>query len=276
MIKNIYDYDISGLKLPTSCPCCGGDLEVQENGMVKCINPNCRQKLSHKVFSFLISMGIKGAGKSFVADAVQDITDLPDFISRIIKSDEDAVKWAGGINGSKVATRVRKNLKRSITISKFLACFDIEGIGEGQIDKVLKAIPEADLAFFLHPGSASQFICRGVGTEIAEKMYKGLLECSAEIEACLPYFNVAANAPEEKPTEGKLLGLSFCFTGSMTYKRSDLEKMVTENGGTISAVNKNLSYLVQQDPNSTSSKSEKARKLGTKIISPEEFLNMLK
>ena len=245
--------------------------------MVKCINPNCRQKLSHKVFSFLISMGIKGAGKSFVADAVQDIKDLPDFIGRIVKSDEYAVKWAGGINGSKVATRVRKNLKKSITISKFLACFDIEGIGEGQIDKVLKSIPEADLTFFLHPGSASQFICRGVGKEIAEKMYKGLLERSAEIEACLPYFNVAANAPEEKPSEDKLLGLSFCFTGKAEAigSRQDCEKLVTSLGGTISSVKKGLSYLVTDDTESGSSKNKKAKELGIKTITSFELKKLI-
>jgi DNA ligase (NAD+) len=61
----------------------------------------------------------------------------------------------------------------------------------------------------------------------------------------------------------------------MAYKRSELEKMVVDNGGTISSVNKTLTYLVQADPNSTSSKSEKAKKFGTKIISPETFLEML-
>jgi DNA ligase (NAD+) len=51
--------------------------------------------------------------------------------------------------------------------------------------------------------------------------------------------------------------------------------MVVDNGGTISSVNKTLTYLVQADPNSTSSKSEKAKKFGTAIISPEAFLEML-
>jgi DNA ligase (NAD+) len=51
--------------------------------------------------------------------------------------------------------------------------------------------------------------------------------------------------------------------------------MVVDNGGTVSSVNKTLTYLVQADPNSTSSKSEKAKKFGTTIISPEAFLEML-
>ena len=66
------------------------------------------------------------------------------------------------------------------------------------------------------------------------------------------------------------------FTGAMDYKRSDLEKMVTDNGGAVSSVKKGLTFLVQADPSSKSSKSVKAKSLGIAIISPEEFLEMVK
>jgi NAD-dependent DNA ligase len=49
MIKNIYNYDLEKLNLPDSCPVCGGDLEVLENGMIRCINKNCEQKVAHKI-----------------------------------------------------------------------------------------------------------------------------------------------------------------------------------------------------------------------------------
>jgi DNA ligase (NAD+) len=167
-------------------------------------------------------------------------------------------------------------LKKEISISTFISCFDIEAVGEGQIDKVLTAIPKADLNFFLHPGSSKQFICEGISDILADKIYYGMVENVEEIEKCMSFFNVKSNESKEEKVEGKLSGLSFCFTGAMSIKRSDLEKMVVENGGEVKAVSKGLSFLVQQDPNSTSTKSEKAKKLGTKIISPEEFLNMLK
>lgn len=66
------------------------------------------------------------------------------------------------------------------------------------------------------------------------------------------------------------------FTGAMDYKRSDLEKMVVDNGGAVSSVKKGLTFLVQADPSSTSSKSVKAKSLGISIITPEEFLEMVK
>jgi len=60
-------------------------------------------------------------------------------------------------------------------------------------------------------------------------------------------------------------------------KRKDLEVMAVNAGFTLgSSVNNNLTYLAQADPNSNSSKSVKARTLGVKIISEEEFMVMLK
>jgi DNA ligase (NAD+) len=76
---------------------------------------------------------------------------------------------------------------------------------------------------------------------------------------------------------GSLTGNSICFTGSMKTKRPVLEKMAAEAGGEIkSSVGKGLTYLVIADPNSTSSKAVAARKLGTKLISEEEFLELVK
>jgi DNA ligase (NAD+) len=75
--------------------------------------------------------------------------------------------------------------------------------------------------------------------------------------------------------KGGLTGKSFCFTGSMTRKRGDLEGMVTAAGGVVKgSVGKGLTYLVIADPNSTSSKAVAARKNGTTCISEEEFVEM--
>ena len=77
--------------------------------------------------------------------------------------------------------------------------------------------------------------------------------------------------------DGVLSGKSVCFTGSMANKRPVLEKMVQDAGGdNKSSVGKGLSYLVIADTNSTSSKAVAARKYGTKLISEDEFLDLVK
>jgi DNA ligase (NAD+) len=85
------------------------------------------------------------------------------------------------------------------------------------------------------------------------------------------------NEHKEIHTGGNLSGLTFLFTGTLpTLKRSAAEQMVEENGGSIvSGVSAKLNYLVVGDD--AGSKLEKAKKLNTvKIITEEEFLNMLK
>ena len=55
--------------------------------------------------------------------------------------------------------------------------------------------------------------------------------------------------------------------------RKEYEKLVDKHGGTLlSGVTKELNYLVMADPNSGSSKAEKARKYGTECIDEAQFL----
>lgn len=80
----------------------------------------------------------------------------------------------------------------------------------------------------------------------------------------------------EKPREGaRLAGKSFVLTGKMEHPRSYYEDAIQKAGGTVQpAVSAKTDFLVIADVTSTSSKAQKARKLGTKLVSPEEVLSM--
>ena len=74
-----------------------------------------------------------------------------------------------------------------------------------------------------------------------------------------------------------MVGMSFCFTGKMEKPRKELENMAEAAGATIKdSVTQGLTYLVMADPNSGSSKAQKAAKYGTKCISEQAFLEMIK
>jgi DNA ligase (NAD+) len=75
---------------------------------------------------------------------------------------------------------------------------------------------------------------------------------------------------------GCLSGLSFCFTGALSKPRKEFEDLVEKHGGSLlSGVTKDLKYLVMSDPNSGSSKAEKARKYGTKCIDEADFFKVV-
>jgi DNA ligase (NAD+) len=89
-----------------------------------------------------------------------------------------------------------------------------------------------------------------------------------------PRYNEPVEVIVEKTGAEKLVG-TFLFTGTLSKKRSEWEKIVVENGGKIaSSVSKNLNYLVVGDGGG--SKQDKAEALGTvKIIDETTFLAML-
>lgn len=69
---------------------------------------------------------------------------------------------------------------------------------------------------------------------------------------------------------------SVCFTGACPdMTRAELTEKAEEKFEVKSSVTKDLDILVCADPNSGSSKLEKAKKNGTKVISYGEFLEML-
>ena len=81
---------------------------------------------------------------------------------------------------------------------------------------------------------------------------------------------------KEAASGGSLAGLSFCFTGELSIKRSQAEQLVKERGGTTkSSVVKGLSYLVTNDTSSGSSKNKKAAQLGIPVIDEAAFNKLL-
>ncbi|MFX0019715.1 MAG: BRCT domain-containing protein, partial [Candidatus Hermodarchaeota archaeon] len=77
---------------------------------------------------------------------------------------------------------------------------------------------------------------------------------------------------------GQLNGKSFCFTGALKSMTRDQAKTLLEEKGAIfkNSVVKNLDYLITNDPHSGSEKNLKAKEYGIKIITEEQFLNILK
>ena len=77
-------------------------------------------------------------------------------------------------------------------------------------------------------------------------------------------------------TDGSLKGKSFLVTGKLNgISRAEVKSLIEDNSGTtVSSVSNKLNYLIAgQKP--TKRKVENAKKLKIKIISQDEFLQML-
>ena len=76
----------------------------------------------------------------------------------------------------------------------------------------------------------------------------------------------------------KLNGLTFVITGSINNfnNRDEMIEFIENNGGkVVSSISNKVNYLINNDINSTSTKNKKANELNIKIISEEEFMNMV-
>ncbi len=73
-----------------------------------------------------------------------------------------------------------------------------------------------------------------------------------------------------------LEGKKFCITGTLSLKRSELQKIVKENGGIVqTGVNNETDFLITNDTESTSSKFKKAQSLNKPIINEDKFFKMI-
>jgi DNA ligase (NAD+) len=110
----------------------------------------------------------------------------------------------------------------------------------------------------------------GFDTKTAEKIANGYPEYQSFLSSIRNHVKFTDYVP---PVEGALTGSTIVFTG---FRSSDMEKQIIAAGGKMgSSVSKNTTYLVTNDPHSTSGKSQKARDLGVKVISPKEMQELL-
>ena len=277
------DYITKNLKLPTVCPCCGGDLTVTQSGFVECQNITCRNKVKHMFAEFFTKLEIEGAGEGFIEALANS-----DFktIREVITADRSEFRCIiSSVNGLKIHDNMMAALAKPMTLAKFVSLFDLRGFGEKKfldLDQLepFKGVyedPEAVLAGVTMDALKKHHPASMVSEDVIQKFaFEFALKREDMINCLKTGLIKLAPAEVKEVKDGKLSGKSFCFTGAMDYKRSDLEKMVTDNGGAVSSVKKGLTFLVQADPSSKSSKSVKAKSLGIAIISPEEFLEMVK
>lgn len=277
------NYITKNLKLPTVCPCCGGDLTVTQSGFVECQNITCLNKVKHMFAEFFSKLEIEGAGEGFIETlSKSDFKTIKDVVTADRTEFQNIIS---SVNGLKIHDNMMAALAKPMTLAKFVSLFDLRGFGEKKfldLDQLepFKGVyeePEAVLAGVTMDALKKYHPASMVSEDVIQKFaFEFALKREDMINCLKTGLFKLAPAEVKEVKDGKLTGKSFCFTGAMDYKRSDLEKMVVDNGGTVSSVKKGLTFLVQADPSSTSSKSVKAKSLGISIISPEEFLEMVK
>jgi len=257
--------DAAAIPIPGRCTC-GVEL-VDEGTRLYCPNPKCPKKSFHRLEKWLGVLDIRDfgsviLGKLFAAGRVREIADLYTLqVSELAVYDR---------MGEVLAAKILRNLraKNEVSLSTFVAGFDIEGIGELIAEKAVAA--GFDSLEKLRSASVEALDeVEGFAEITAKALLDGLAALAQEMDRLLASGAVSIEPPK---SAGPLSGASFCFTGELAMKRSEAEALVRSLGGTVkTSVTKDLSYLVTNDRGSGSEKNRKALEYGVAVIDEAAF-----
>ena len=270
------------IEFPKECNSCGTPLE-DSGSRLYCPNKDCKKRILHRIFKWIECIDIRDFGEALVNALFNDgvIKSVSDIYSLTVEklvpyfvNEESQEKVNKGEKVSLGAQKVFNSIQshRSVRLASFIAGFDIEGIGETMVDKLVESgFNSLDKIL---GASAEDFAGVYMFADItAATLKEGLVENEKEMR----YLSDNGIIKIESIEEGKLTGLSFCFTGELnSMKRQDAQELVKKNGGSVkTSVTKDLTYLVTNDTSSGSSKNVKAQKLGISIIDEKQFLALI-
>ncbi|MCR5724722.1 MAG: NAD-dependent DNA ligase LigA [Treponema sp.] len=268
------------IRFPTTCACCGTMLK-DEGSRLFCPNKSCQKRVLHQLQKWVSVVDIRDFGDTLLRALFRDkeITSISDIyeltVERLVPyflNEESIENQKDSLGAKKVYESIQSHRRMSLAV--FIAGFDIEGIGETMVQKLIDAGSGlTSLEAILEAGVEQIASVYGFADITARLFVEGMAENRDEMLRLTQSGTILL----EETGGGALAGKSFCFTGELkTMKRADAEALVKKAGGSCkSSVTKDLSYLVTNDTSSGSSKNLKAAKYGVEIIDEEAFVALV-
>jgi DNA ligase (NAD+) len=257
------------LEVPNLCPSCDQCLSMEGEYLVCTNATTCPAQTVGRIKRYVKELEILEWGETLIEKLVEaKLVKTPADLYRLKLIDISSIDRMG----EKSAENVLKTLwaKNPIPLDKLLGSLSIPLCGTTTITAVMDAGWDT-WPKIMAAGEDLQKV-PNVGPVKGANLYIWVKNIGVTLVKDL----IGVGVKIKERTKGVLTGTSFCFTGKSVRKRSELEGLVTENGGTVKAsVTKGLTYLVLADPTSASTKAQAAKKNGTKCISEEDFVKMV-
>lgn len=246
------------------CPCCNSELVVKLPEIC-CPNDDCNEKIVRKLLFSIRSVGIEKVGIPTIQKIVESlkVKTLYDFMQLTV----DDFKSIGF--GDKTSENIFDEIfkHRVIEAYQFLTSLNIQDFGNEVAKLILDKYSFND---FFTLNEEQLISIKGIGSITANKILDYIKNNQEYIEKLKSCFAIVTTVKSKTDNDKTV-----CFTGAMENPRKYYENIAKEKGITpVSTVSSNLTYLVVADVNSNSSKMQKAKKYGTKILTVEEFINI--
>jgi DNA ligase (NAD+) len=265
------------LQVPLYCPECNGitffadrDLLYAEHAI------DCAPILLGTLQHFLKVLRVKGFGPAILESLIEgEFIQTPADLLGLTEDDLLSVDRIGGKQAKKLLARLQE--VRQVPLSTFLVALGIPNLGIQLASTLADRYPTlGDLAKakeedLLQLPGVGEVGCRIVQEWLPAKKYL--------IQDLLRHIQIEENVKDEEPIGSlPLANKSFLFTGKLQYAtRSSAEEIIKNLGGSIvSAVTRNLDYLVVGETSGESAKLKRARmvqsaKGALEIIDEDQF-----
>jgi len=260
-----------------TCPICKHDIIKDIDGAIlRCQNLSCPAQIKGRLEHFVSrnALNIDGFGSKLVEQLVdKNLIQSVDQIftlkrSTLIELDRMAEKSADNL-----LSAIKK--AKDTTFERFVYGLGIQNVGE-HISKILAKHYHSDIHLFIsatYEELENIFEIGAITAKTIVQFWQDNINRNVVLN-CIKN-GVKISLPREKHITQKLRDISFVFTGKLEkLTRSNAKNLVEELGGRVSSsVSTKTNYLVAGLD--TGSKFKKAQKLGVKILSESEFLNMI-
>ena len=272
-------FDIVEVQFPATCPVCGTPL-VKDEDEAKHFCPNqdaCPPQIKGKFIHFVgrkamdINAGEATIEQLYTKGYIKVLSDLYSLgADQLLTLD----KWK-----EKSVSNFLDSLEKSkkVPFERVLFALGIRYIGETTAKNLAAEFKDIRS---LAAATKEQLLAT---EEVGEKLAESLIAYFSEpahiqvIDALEGYgLQMRVNESEKVIESNALAGMTIVISGNFTISRDDMKALIERHSGKAgSSISGNTAYMVAGEKCGPS-KLEKANKLGVKIISEEEFYNLIK
>lgn len=263
------------------CPVCGAPTKIVESDSgvlnVVCDNPECSGKLATQIEHYCSKehgLNIKGLGRQTIEKLID--WGMLNGLTDIYRLEEHRAEWESKPGFGKAS--VQKIIDaidaagRHPELEAFISALGIPLVGK-TVAKQL-ACECGSWEEFRRSIGEDWTVFEGIGYEISKSInnfdYTVADELAGMVVFELPQVQSEASAP------AALKGKTFCVTGKLVnYTRDSIKSEIESLGGKVTgSVTSKTDYLITNTPDSGTAKNRDAQKLGVKIITEEEYINL--
>lgn len=266
--------DAKEIIFPSTCPICNSLLEINEDDAKRrCKNIECPALIQGSIIHFASrdAMDIKGLGEKVVeelynAHLINNYADIYELNQSQLENREG---W-GEVSAINLINAI--NESKNIPYERVLFALGMRHVGIVAAKLIAEHVINIDNLMNASFNDLERI--KGVGEETAKSILSSLNDKNMQdIIARLKSYGLQMEYISSAKSSS-LKGSTFLITGTLDKPRKYYEDLIVQHGGTLlSSVSKNLNYLIAGEK--AGSKLEKANKLGVKVISRDEFLNMI-